>query len=88
MGTRTGVLVVRRHRPCPHVGGGKRTVRPTRTRALAPHAEAANGSLAMSVAMQVKTASSSLLRLTGRCRGRLHHRTLRPRQAGAPELGR
>ena len=26
--------------------------------------------------------------LTGRCRGRLQQRTLRPRQARAPELGR
>ena len=28
------------------------------------------------------------LSLTGRCRGRLHHCALRPRQACAPELGR
>jgi len=38
--------------------------------------------------LAARIGSATCTDLTVRCRGRLHQRTLRPRQAGAPELGR
>ncbi len=51
----------------------------------APRAHQAGASCAGSLATQ---APATCTGLTGRCRGRLHQWALRPRQAGAPELGR
>ena len=47
-----------------------------------------SGTSARSTLIAGSSPSPALTSLTGRCRGRLHGCALRPRQAGAPELGR